>query len=249
MMKFNIINAVSDFAKKHEGTILTCCTVGSTLAAVYLTFKATPKLMDKLDELKDTDMTNFEKAKEIAPIIAGPAIATAGAVGFAICNNVRTADKVKNAFNMMSLYKTVDDTRKKYTEEIVGEEKAKEIEQKVIHDIPDAAFIHTGYGEELFYDELTNSWFYSNVHAVNKAITELNKELMYEAVGVEDYVTALGINCPSALKNNYWNIERDADDRIEVEFEPAKLYDERLYRIIKLVGPDPKYDAWRSDND
>ena len=239
---------------KHEGTILTVAAIGSTLAAVYFAVKDSPRLMEKIDELKDSDKTKLEKAKEIAPIVARTAVATGVSIGCTIANHKHASNVIQSLTSAYQMATIAKDEIGKKTEEIAGPEVAQKVRESIGFDHAQKSFgsgaiehvIDTGHGNSLFFDEWSGTWFYSDVNFIKKCINDLNYQLMNDmSVSLNEFYSYLDIPNAKVGKhadNNGWHID---DGQIEVEFY-AKLDDcDQAYTVMSFRN-DPRSMYYRA---
>lgn len=173
--------------KKNDRVILTSITVVGTVAAVIFAWKARSKCEKKLDELRERDATNAEKAKEIIPIVAPAAVATGVAVTSAIVNHKVTSDKLTALASALTIAKTAHDEYVKATGNVVGDEveatignaandaaakKLAEGKPVVISDVKD-----TGHGRFIFREPLTGKTFRASKNFIEECAARLNNEL------------------------------------------------------------------------
>lgn len=214
------VKSIADVAVKHENGILTAVTIAGTLAAVYFAIKDTPKCIEVLDELnsKDEEVTNLDKAKAVLPIMGRTMMATAVAVGGALCNFKSTSKQIKELTGALetvsSGYSVLKSIQEEYRKE-VGEEKAKEIEEKVVKNsivydkTNDASrIITTGHGQDLFYDAWSGRYFLSDINYVKKVVNDLNYQLMNEMhITANEFYANLGLPGIDAGKTLGWYVD------------------------------------------
>lgn len=231
----SIINGIT----KHEGTILTIATIGSTLAAVYFAAKDSPKLVAKLDELNEEEATNLEKAKAIAPIVARTAIATGASVGFALANHKFASDTISTLSNSLNVARLAKEEYKKHTEEIAGKEVADQVSNAVANShaaasgVPEVSaprIFQTGHGNSLFYDDWSGRWFTSDIAFIKDSVNSLNYQLMHDMyISLNEFYEYMDLPAIGSGKDFGWNVDYGT---IELEFH-AQLDDtDRAYTVI-----------------
>jgi hypothetical protein len=243
--------------RKHEGTILTITNIVSTCAAVYSAFKAAPKVMAKLEELKESDLTTLEKVKEIAPIIGPTVIFTGVSVTSAAVNCKWASDSINTLSSIISLKNAAEEERKKATKEVIGEEQENAINDKVVENRggkvgqvisygegPTRRYVHTGKGNDLFHEPITDNWFYSNQHAVKNAVGEVNDTLRYADVCVDEYAYLLNVPPKTYNEDEYFFANHG---KVYMTLEAAKDEDDQLYYEMVYAGNKPvKWDGKES---
>lgn len=106
-------------------------------------------------------------------------------------------------------YEVASGDLKKYKEklnEVVGEKKAQEVRQAVSQEKVDERFKgmdpendqllihHTGFGNQLFYDEWSGRVFESSEAAIERAFHESSNETLYEFVSLNEVYSRLGLS-------------------------------------------------------
>lgn len=249
-MKLGILKAITGAFAKHEGVILTVGAIGGTLAAVYFAAKDSPKLIAKLDELNERGATNFEKVKEVAPIVARTAIATGVSVGCTLAKDKYTSNIIQTLTNACQIKAIAEGEYKKKTAEIAGEETARKIDEAVslghaTKSYSSGAIDHvldTGHGSNLFYDDWSGTWFYSDINFIKKCVNDLNYQLMHDmSVSLNEFYGYLDL--PNAggkhAERSGWHVD---DGQIEVEYY-AQLDDcDQAYTVLSFRNePRPNY--------
>lgn len=216
----NFFETVHEGAKravnsKHSQTITGALAVGGMILTAVMAYRMRPKVdaiiseqKKRIDALDEMDTPEEEKAavrKEItketimklAPV-AGPTIASATAtaglmVGSVVISNGKI-NKLASAVSMSEvMYKELFDK----TKEVVGEEKANEIQTKLAEDkikevikseedLEALGIIQARGGNQLFYDLMTGRVFRSDVDTIYEACNYLNRKI---CSGKEPYIT------------------------------------------------------------
>lgn len=244
-----LFKAASTFLTNHGDLIRTGVSIGSTLLAVYFAAKDSPKLMAKLDELRDSDKSNLEKAKEVGPIVARTALATAVSIGCQVAGHKKLADANNTIQSLASAYQVASIAKEeieKKTEEIAGPEVAQKVREAVSMDHAQKSYgsgaiehiIDTGHGNNVFYDDWSGAWFYSDINFVKKCINDLNYQLMHEmSISEGEFYSYLDIpsnKIGKHVENSGWNID---DGQIDVEYY-AKLDDcDQAYTVMSFRNP------------
>ncbi len=239
------VKSIADVAVKHENGILTAVTIAGTLAAVYFAIKDTPKCIEVLDELnsKDEEVTNLDKAKAVLPIMGRTMMATAVAVGGALCNFKSTSKQIKELTGALetvsSGYSVLKSIREEYRKE-VGEEKAQELEKKAVQQVTaygvpsdDTQFIRTGHGNDRFHLKWNDRWFYSDINYIKKVVNKKNTELFDQlSVSLNELYADWGLPTDGGGSILGWNL---GDGRIDPDYyclmdECDRPYTEIVFR-------------------
>lgn len=168
---------------KHDSTILTAVTIVSTGAAVVFALKDGPKCERILREKKEEGASNVETAKAILPVAGRTMMAVAVAWGTAILNHKRTGEKIVRLAEALAVAKSISDDTKRATVETVGQEKADEIDRKVMQNrAEDKPVIMsevetTGHGNYIFREPMTGKTFRASKEWVNLIVNNWSHSL------------------------------------------------------------------------
>ena len=224
----NLFKPAVNFVSKHDTGLLTAAIIGSTLASVYFTYKNGPKCRKILEEL-GPDAKPMEKVKALAPVAAPTIISATISVGATLAMNQITSKRIEKLASICSVHQianTLHDEYEKKVKEIVGEEKAEEIQEAASKEVAKKSFeshtlssdgalgsneycpIETGHGNDLFYLEWTDQWFRADIAFVKDIFTALNYQLTNElSIGVQELQANLGLPTIPAFKDQVWNID------------------------------------------
>lgn len=227
-MNKSVINKVLNTAKEHSPEILVSAGIVGMISSTVLAVKATPKAMQLLEDKKaDLGVTYLTKKESIQtawrPYIPSVALGVVSAA----CIVGGTATNLKRNTALATVYAISENTLKEYqrkTVEVVGEEKAREIdkavakakvkERPVIIDQNDSEYVtNTGEGNTLFYDSLSGRYFRSSTNAVDRAINSINKSMLTEHyITVNEFYNELGIPTVGAGSLIGWVLEKEMAD-------------------------------------
>lgn len=202
-MRFNVTKSLKSLVKwgsKHSPELLHVAGFAMGATALVLTATGTVKAVRELDE-KEPEKTS-DKAVIVAKHLAPAGMAAA--VSFAF--HVMGVKKFKKMNAVLLTWGTWTADRLKKLEdkeiEILGENKAKKIQEAVDYDKGtelmqnQGAFhniINTGYGDFLFLDHLTGQVFRSEHNAIQRQVNELNARINgSEFIEENEYLEALG---------------------------------------------------------
>ena len=253
MRKTDVIKFVKMGQKilsKHSPEILTGIGIVGMVTTTVLAVKATPKALESIEKAKAEKQAELTKTEVIKaaykPYI--PAVVT-GAVA-ATC--VVSANRV-NAGRITSLATAYQLSTAALTEykdkviETVGEEKAKEIKEKVVQEKVDKQplgkneIVITGKGKELFFDVMTSRYFESDINTIRKAANEINRRMMTGEMysSLNEFHDAIGLSYTRVGDLIGWNTDRP----IELEFSTAMTEDDRSCIVVGfLYEPTYEYD-------
>ena len=220
-------NRITGEVAKHSPTILTGVAVAGCAATAYFTAKATLQAKDKLEEMKEEELTTKEKAKKILPIYI-PAI-TAFLATSACIVGAHTID-TKRQMALVSAYslstEALKDVEEKF-KETYGEKKLDKLHSEInkekavhIHEINKDHAIETGKGSQIFIDGASGQIYKSNREYVNRVYNDVNAQLNEGySVSINDINEMLGIR--PMMMGDYWIFDINRTGIIEPVFDPA----------------------------
>lgn len=228
-MMNNLINKTVGFVKEHSPEILVSAGVVGMATSTVLAVRATPKALQKIEEKKEELDTDYLTKKELIQTTWKDYLPSAG-IGLvsAACIVLGTSQNVKRNTALATVYAISENTLKEYqrkTKEVVGEEKAKEIDREVaksrarrslserpvvVEDNSSEYIIYTGLGNTLIYDTFSGRWFRASVNSVDAAVNKINKKLNNEFImTVNDFFMELNIPVVGAGNLIGWKSDKD----------------------------------------
>lgn len=224
------------------------------LTSTIMAVKATPKAMAIIEEEEDylnRELTKIEKAKLVwkpyVPAALGYCASTALIIG---ANNVNS----KRSAMFAGAYKLSEQTLATYRDKVIetiGEEKEREISDKVARDkIKEArqTSYHAneviyGTGQCLCYDPISGRYFNSDMDKIRKIENDLNYRLMKEnMISLNEFYTELGMECTDMGFKYGWNID---EGLIEVRFTSTITDDNKLCLVVTFArSPRLDFDKW-----
>ena len=208
-----MLKTVQRAVSKHTPEILTAAGVIGMATTTILAVKATPKALKLIDEevnrqnrklLEDAEKSGNEERAQISKLKPTETIKVAwkpyipvmisGAVSAACIIGANSVNARRQAA-LYSAYKLSETAFSEYKEKVVetvGEEKEKEIREKVAEErVSNLVFhedgvVHTGNGNTLFFDPISKTVFRSSQNAIEKAINNLNWKMTN---GNEPYIS------------------------------------------------------------
>lgn len=255
MIKKGLINNVLTGIKKHSPEILVTTGIVGMATSTVMAVKATPKAMslleDKKAELGTTYLTKKETIqagwKPYAPSAILGVISAACIVG-------GTATNLKRNTALATVYAISENSLKRYqnvVEKEFGEEKAREIEQKVVKarinerpviiDSDESAYVTiTGDGNTLIYDSLSGRYFRSSTNAIDRAINTVNKNLLNDNyVTVNELYNELGVPTIGAGSLIGWYVDKEM---LEITYDSDMDENGQPYVVLEYRNrPIPLY--------
>jgi hypothetical protein len=169
--------------KRHERGLCTIGIIAGVIATTINALKDGPKLEKVLEEIKDDpEMSNVDKLKKVGGATKNTLISAGATIGFAGVAHHTATRYIGDAMDTAQVATLALQQHQQATKEVVGPEKAKEIEKKAEeksyqHFVSCDGRAHmTGYGTELFQLGWTNQWFYSRLNTIEKQLNELKSE-------------------------------------------------------------------------
>ena len=224
------------------------------LTSTIMAVKATPKAMAIIEEEEDylnRELTKIEKAKLVwkpyVPAALGYCASTALIIG---ANNVNS----KRSAMFAGAYKLSEQTLATYRDKVIetiGEEKEREISDKVARDKVKetrqtsyhANEVIYGTGQCLCYDPISGRYFNSDMDKIRKVENDLNYRLMKEnMISLNEFYTELGMECTDMGFKYGWNID---EGLIEVRFTSTITDDNKLCLVVTFArSPRLDFDKW-----
>ena len=257
-MKNNIIGKLVKASKEHSADILIGTGIAGMIASTVLAVKATPKAMENIEEKKAEKGVTKLTTKETIQAGWKPYIPAfvSGIVG-AGCIIAGTGQNKKQQAALAAVYSMSENTLRRYKDEVkkqFGEEKAKEIDKKVVKakmkerpviiDTDESMFVQqTGHGQTLCYDSLSGRYFRSSTNAIDRAVNIINKSLMQEHyITVNEFYNELGISTIGAGSLIGW---RSDGNMCEIHYDTEIDENGVPYVVIYYRNrPEPLYSKY-----
>ena len=255
----SMVNTVTRFADKNSQTIMAVAAVGGLIGTVVLAFKAAPKvneitdkaknridLINDAEELDDEEKKEERKtvivdtAKKLVPVLAPVAGCTLATAGLMIGSTAISVKKINSLTSIAMMSETAYKELFNKTKEIVGEEKAKEIQEKadaeVMNTTPVDKPLKARGGDYLCYDAMCGRYFYSDRETIREAVNSINHCITSghdDYMSLNDLYVELGLPCTVAGEDRGWG-RYTQNDWIEVNLhnsivsesgEPALVMD------------------------
>lgn len=255
-----ILEKALSFTKEHSPELLISAGVGAMVTSTVLAVRATPKAIQLIeDEKADLGVTYLTKREIVETTWKQyiPAVGM-GAVG-AACIVLGTTQNMKRNTALATVYALSENTLREYqrkTVEIAGEEKAQEIEREVakvrvkdhpivVNELNNEYVISTGNGDTLIFDSLSGRYFRSSMNAVDKAINEINKDLLDEyVITVNDLYNKLDVPTIGAGGLIGWKSDKEL---VEVRYDSDVDQNGQPYLVLTFSNrPSPLQNSYAS---
>ena len=218
---------------KYSPQILTGIGVAGMITTVVLAVKATPKALelieDKKEELDAGKLTVVDTVKvawkPYVPAVVTGVLSTVCIIGGNAVGTRRTAA-------LAAAYKISETALHEYKDaivETVGEEKAKEIKEKVAQNkldknpVVEKQIIVTNKGTFLCYDSLSGRYFQSDIETIRKAQNDINDYLFSEDyASLNMFYDFLGLEHTRLGAELGWKIDSGT---LQIEFDSTLASD------------------------
>lgn len=215
----NPLKYVKPFAVKHEPEILMAMGIGGMIFSICWSIKASLKTAREIDKYKKTYGKEKLSMKEIfklswksyLPVV----VSTAASIPCIIASN---SVSNKRYAALATAYTVTEAAMQEYQDkakEIIGEKKAKQIEESISKDKIDKTYaggnqiILTERGDSLFYEPLSGRYFMSTWNEISKSANELNAEAISSMNGftsLNDWFQKLGLDSTDMGDEIGWDV-------------------------------------------
>lgn len=249
----NIIKVAKAIGVKYGPEILAGVAIAGAITSVVSAIYATPKaikLIEEREEEEQRELTKPEVVKTVWKCYVPTAI-TLGTTAACIIFSDRI--HVKRTAALATAYTLSDTAFKEYRAKVIeelGKDKDKQVIDEVAKDRlaeapkPPSTIFISGGEDVLCYDSLFNRYFKSRMDKIQKAVNEVNYELMQEMyVSVNELYSELGLPPIEGMGDDLgWNvgdglIEIDYSTQLSENDEPCLVLGYRLaprYDFISL---------------
>lgn len=169
------------FIKRNASTILTYAGAAGVVATTVTAVKVTPKALLLLEDAKrekGEDLTKLEVINVTGPLYIPTVLFGVSSIACIFGANV--LNKRQQAA-LMSAYALLNNSYKEYkdkVQELLGKDGEQEIVNEIAKDKYVAEEDSEDDGLELFYDQYSGRYFRSTKYKVQRAIYELNRDLV-----------------------------------------------------------------------
>lgn len=252
MTKESFRTAMNDFKNgisKHTPEILMGCGIAGMITTTVLAVRATPRALELLheaEERKGAKLTNIEKVKTawkcyIPSAVVGVA-STACLIGSCKVNLRRNAV-------LATAYKIAETTHQEYKEKVIetiGEEKEKEIQEKVATErvkknpVSSSTVYSTGQGNTLCYDAFSGRYFRTDINRIKRAELNIRELIANDGyASLNDFYEEIGLECTEIGDGMGWN---QSWGKFKLDLTSIlNEYDEPCLYISYEIKPDYNY--------
>lgn len=252
-MKTNVtrlFRSAKKFGSKHAPEILLAVGIGGMVATVVTAVKATPKALKEIEEKKEEleveELTPVETIKATWKCYVPATITCVASIACLIGGNRVGARRSAALITALNLSQTALSEYKEKIVEVVGDEKAQEIKEKVAKEIIDkhpvstTPVINADLDEQLFYDYMSGRYFKSNKNKIEAALNKIYGDIVHGAdyACLNDFYNELGLPHTGTGDILGWNV----DHRPEIDLSRATTTDDGRSAIIMSFWEEPIYD-------
>lgn len=223
------IRSVGNTFDKHSPEILLGLGIAGGITTTILASTATPKAvtlirkaeMDKGED-EPVELTKTEIIKVTWKCYIPAAVS--GVVSIACLLGSHSVNSKRNAA-LATAYKISEAALAEYksvVKEEIGEEKAKEIGEKVMqkrlsdNPVSNREVIVTGTGTQLCYDGISGRYFESDINTIKAAVNKINETMVYEMyAALNDFYNELGLSNTEMGDMLGWNLD---DGLLEISY-------------------------------
>ncbi len=243
------LQKVQNFFKKNSNTILTGVACAGVLGTAY--FAATDAI-EAQEQIRQMDVEGIDDKKErlrrILPCYIPTALITATTISAIVCNHNINSERVAAYSSAYALAQSAARQYKDKVLEVVGEKKAKEIDQKVdeekLRQHPKSNEVTlVGNGTVLCFDNLTSRYFKSEPEYLRKTVNDMNFEMMAnDWVSLNEFYDRIGLEPANIGEYMGWHV---LNGQIELKFSSRLTENNEPCLVIDFYRP-PTADTTRA---
>lgn len=170
------------------------------------------EVMQAVEEPKFEPLTTKEKAVIIAKTYWPVALLATLSAGLMVGSVILAERQIKAMALLATTAEAALDQYETAAEKVLGPDKAADISKQAAEDavalnMPNEDLIpHSGHGNNLIYDKMTNSWCYSSVEWIKDVVNDLNAQLAEgaECISLNDYLEESGFGSMELGDQLYW---------------------------------------------
>lgn len=262
------LKSIQKIVTAHNSEILTGLGIAGAVTSTIFAVKATPKAMRLIEKAEDHGIGLISKGdndqnwtyrplktKEIVKVTWKcyiPAVTT-GVFSIACIIGAQSVNARRTAA-LATAYKLSEKALSEFKEsaaEVIGEEKLKEVKQKVAErkveqvtdDESNAKVVISGDGDTWFLDAYSNTVFRSSKNELDAAANKLNRNMRDEMfISLSQFYDEIGLPCTALSDSVGWHIDKGY---IDINLSEAVVKDGRAYVVMDfLIGPEPDFDKY-----
>lgn len=232
----NTARQIGRTLSKNSPTILTALGITGFVSTVVMAVKATPKVIEILDNERSLRFDDESLGPEELTIqdtveLTWQLYAPAALMGVTSIACIIGAQSITNRRNvaLTSLYSIAESTLKDYQAKVVqtiGDKKEQKIRSELAedeitkHPIESKSIIVSGLGDTLCMDQYTGRYFKGDVEHIRKVVNDFNHQLLSDMrIPLNDLYSEIGLDPVESGAYVGWDVEKGL---VEIDFS-AKL--------------------------
>ena len=226
----SFIKTIQKGIVKHSPEILTALGIGGMITTTVMAVKATPKALKRIEERKEEEQKDDLTVVETVKTAYKPYIPAAitGVASVACLIGAQSINIRRNAA-LVAAYQISTTALSEYKEaatKVVGEDKAKEIRDKIVEEKKERAtngnvtYIISNEDEVLIFEPFSNVEFKSTTNKVEKAMIEMNKRMTNgreHCISLNEFLNEMNLKSIPRGDDIGWS----ADKLIDLTFDPS----------------------------
>lgn len=242
---------VQEGVVKHSPEILTGLGVAGMVTTTFLAVKATPKAVRLIEEAKRVErkdkLTPVETVKVAWKPYIPATITMAMSIGCVIGASSVNARRNAALATAYQLSTTALNEYKDKVVETIGEDKAKEIREKIVEEKTEKisstrqTYNYSPYEKVLILEPISNQYFMSSKTEVLDAKNEMNGRMIdgrEYCISLNEFLDELDLNHSIIGNDIGWNV----DHRLDLTFDDWHTdNDKPCFRIAYLQPPEHGY--------
>ena len=251
------IKTVGKGISKHGPEILTGIGIAGMVTTTVLAVKATPKALRLIEEAKETKHAEKLEKKDVVKVTWKTYIpAAVTGVASIACLIGSTSIHARRNAALVTAYQISTAALNEYknmTLETVGEEKVKEIRDKIVKKnvdkietpAPQSSTVIIGAKDEcLFYDVQFGQYFYSTVEKVNEAKNKFNYQLLSgQYASLNELYDEFGTDRIDIGDSLGWNVSRHG--MLDISTDRTQIAKNGKPCFVIEYHTAPEYDYWK----
>lgn len=222
---------------RNSHKIMTGMSIAGMTATVGLAIHDTLRASDQLEELKDDDpgISQRDLVVRVIPTYIPTGLAAIATVGCILGTHQVSERRTAAVASAYALAQNAALQYRDSVKEVVGEKKAKEVEdhnsQKVVEKAkPTSTEVLIGVGDELCRDELTGRYFHSDLQTLRSACNDVTYAMMSEMwISVNEFYDRIGLPPTEFGELMGWKAE---DGPLDIKYGSAITEDGKSCLVI-----------------
>jgi hypothetical protein len=253
-----MLGQVRYILEKNSPNILLGLGLSGFVSTVVMAISATPKAVRLVDNNRGLrPNVNKPDGYTYRPIIdkkdifkltwrlyVPTALMGAASIGLIVASHMVTKHRYAALAGMYGVTKTALSEYQKKVIEIVGDKKARKIDDELVEDKikaaknPSADMLVLGESEVLCFDVVTGRYFKAKIEGIKKVVNELNYRLLQDMfVTLDDFYSELGLDNIKDGNMQGWSVD---DGPIDLRFS-SKLTKEGTPCLVVDYSASPKW--------